>query len=565
MKDSLSTKDRAQIADYVALYRSVGLLSGKVDLFGSMKTLADTGTLAFYDPTDKHVYIRGTKMTVDLRITLVHELTHVLQDQHFDLLKIEKAADKANGDSMAVHALVEGDAEDIESQAVDQLSAADKKAYDATQLKLSSNDDAKKLQALPKVFVDSFSAPYDFGEQFVKILKDQGGESAIDAAFRKPPTSFAEIWNPFVYLEGQKPLAVTAPKLPKGAKKVDASQVGSFDTFLVFAERLPALQSLDAADAWRGDRSLTYKKDGTVCTDIRMRAGDTAGAATLRKAWRDWVAAMPGGLASVRDTAGNGVSIHTCDPGPEVDLHVSDKGDQALVYPVDRLQVATSVLDEAKKGTAIQMTPAAAYCFADAILRIVPVDALSGADPNWQPDWDYNRNDPANLFRPWSYQVGHLTEWAKLLLILNRVRPDAWLVPRAVELFGAESMSEWRFSTDGRPPAASPERIRALPWRPDADVVEHLPFGEGESLRQVEDRLRPLWEDELRPALAAGRTVLVVAHTDSLRALRRVVEGRDQDEGDTLRVVPAQPLAYRTDGAGNVIPPALYLENQAAV
>ncbi|MBN9375785.1 MAG: 2,3-bisphosphoglycerate-dependent phosphoglycerate mutase [Cellulomonas sp.] len=137
--------------------------------------------------------------------------------------------------------------------------------------------------------------------------------------------------------------------------------------------------------------------------------------------------------------------------------------------------------------------------------------------------------------------------------------------PRAVELFGAESMSQWRFSTDGKPPAASPERIRALPWRPDADVVEHLPFGEGESLRQVEDRLRPLWEDELRPALAAGRTVLVVAHTDSLRALRRVVEGRDQDEGDTLRVVPAQPLAYRTDPAGDVIPPALYLENQAAV
>ena len=137
--------------------------------------------------------------------------------------------------------------------------------------------------------------------------------------------------------------------------------------------------------------------------------------------------------------------------------------------------------------------------------------------------------------------------------------------PRAIELFGAESMSEWRFSTDGRPPAASPERARSLPWRPGADVVDHLPFGEGESLRQVEDRLTPLWQDELQPALAAGRTVLVVAHTDSLRALRRVVEGREQDEGDTLRVVPAQPLAYRVDAAGDVIAPALYLENQAAV
>jgi mannose/cellobiose epimerase-like protein (N-acyl-D-glucosamine 2-epimerase family) len=56
-------------------------------------------------------------------------------------------------------------------------------------------------------------------------------------------------------------------------------------------------------------------------------------------------------------------------------------------------------------------------------------------DPDWQPDWDYNRHDPANLFRPWSYQVGHLTEWAKLLLILHRVRPEPWLVPRAMALF----------------------------------------------------------------------------------------------------------------------------------
>jgi 2,3-bisphosphoglycerate-dependent phosphoglycerate mutase len=136
--------------------------------------------------------------------------------------------------------------------------------------------------------------------------------------------------------------------------------------------------------------------------------------------------------------------------------------------------------------------------------------------------------------------------------------------PRAVEKFGSEALSEWRFSTDGRPPAASPERLRSLPWLPAADVVTGLPFGEGESLRHVEERLHPLWDDELRPALADGRTVLVVAHTDSLRALRRVVEGREHDEGDTLRVVPAQPLAYRTDATGAVITPALYLEDRAS-
>ena len=62
---------------------------------------------------------------------------------------------------------------------------------------------------------------------------------------------------------------------------------------------------------------------------------------------------------------------------------------------------------------------------------------------DWQPDWDYNKQDPANLFRPWSYQVGHLTEWAKLLLILERFQPAAWLAPRAAALFDAAWSHGW--------------------------------------------------------------------------------------------------------------------------
>ena len=43
-------------------------------------------------------------------------------------------------------------------------------------------------------------------------------------------------------------------------------------------------------------------------------------------------------------------------------------------------------------------------------------------DERWQIDWDYNRDDPKHLFRPWGFQPGHQTEWTKLLLILERGR-----------------------------------------------------------------------------------------------------------------------------------------------
>lgn len=69
-------------------------------------------------------------------------------------------------------------------------------------------------------------------------------------------------------------------------------------------------------------------------------------------------------------------------------------------------------------------------------------------DRDWNIDWDYNRDDPKHLFRPWGFQPGHQTEWAKLLLILDRhldERGDApsWLVPTARHLFDTAFARSW--------------------------------------------------------------------------------------------------------------------------
>lgn len=67
---------------------------------------------------------------------------------------------------------------------------------------------------------------------------------------------------------------------------------------------------------------------------------------------------------------------------------------------------------------------------------------------DWSVDTEYNRNDKSNIFRPWGYQPGHLTEWAKLLLLLERHGDQLqggkdWLLPRAVELFNAAMDKAW--------------------------------------------------------------------------------------------------------------------------
>ena len=80
-------------------------------------------------------------------------------------------------------------------------------------------------------------------------------------------------------------------------------------------------------------------------------------------------------------------------------------------------------------------------------------------DSQWEPDWQYNRENPKHLFRPWGFQPGHQTEWAKLLLILERHRPEGWMLPTARHLFDTALSRAWDgkhggiaygFAPDGR-------------------------------------------------------------------------------------------------------------------
>jgi len=67
---------------------------------------------------------------------------------------------------------------------------------------------------------------------------------------------------------------------------------------------------------------------------------------------------------------------------------------------------------------------------------------------DWSIDWEYNLDNPKHLFRPWGFQPGHQTEWAKLLTMLERYtkgtpRHKDWLVPTAKHLFDEALDKAW--------------------------------------------------------------------------------------------------------------------------
>jgi mannose/cellobiose epimerase-like protein (N-acyl-D-glucosamine 2-epimerase family) len=85
-------------------------------------------------------------------------------------------------------------------------------------------------------------------------------------------------------------------------------------------------------------------------------------------------------------------------------------------------------------------------------------------DRDWNVDWDYHRDDPKHLFRPWGFQPGHQVEWAKLLLLLRQHfggnAAPAWLLPTARQLFDTALLHGWDDVHGGIVYGFAPESLR---------------------------------------------------------------------------------------------------------
>lgn len=90
---------------------------------------------------------------------------------------------------------------------------------------------------------------------------------------------------------------------------------------------------------------------------------------------------------------------------------------------------------------------------------------------------------------------------------------------------------------------------QVLIWRRSYDV----PPPGGESLKDTAARTLPYYEAEILPQLKAGKTVLVAAHGNSLRALVMAIEGLTPDEILKREIATGQPTVYRIGPDGKLV------------
>jgi 2,3-bisphosphoglycerate-dependent phosphoglycerate mutase len=130
--------------------------------------------------------------------------------------------------------------------------------------------------------------------------------------------------------------------------------------------------------------------------------------------------------------------------------------------------------------------------------------------------------------------------------------------------FGDEQFMLWRRSYDvPPPPLAADDAYSQVGDARYADLLESVP--RTECLADVVLRMLPYWYDSIVPDLRAGRTVLVVAHGNSLRALIKHLDDLSDEAVVSLNVPTGIPLRYELD-AITFMPtgPADYLDPEAA-
>ncbi len=268
---SLTDEEKEEIEQFEGSLRALGLLAADIDLLEATNDLSDSGTLAYYDSLDEVVVVRGTEVTPGLAVTLVHELTHVLQDQVFDLDRYEDMDEDevTSGETFAFGSLVEGDADRIEARYLETLDDATREAID---MENAAGLEGFEEAGIPDALTSLFGAPYGLGDAFVALLEAAEGES-VDGAFATPPVTEEHVFDPFEYLDGGGLVPVDGPGTD-GVEAYDEGDFGALSLMIVLAERIDPRQALTAATGWGGDAYAVFPRDGRTCIRLNV-TGDT--------------------------------------------------------------------------------------------------------------------------------------------------------------------------------------------------------------------------------------------------------------------------------------------------
>jgi hypothetical protein len=266
-----------------------GLLPRDFNLRDVLAQVYAEEVAAFYDPKTKTMHlieepkaavkqpptllerIFGKKDSFDKdenKTVIAHELTHALADQHYDLDAMQEAVKKDDDRSLALDALIEGEAtlamfgvgmDDWDGDDITKVPAESLEfTFKLLSPFLAFMGGGKTLRSVPPIISESMIFPYFQGMVFCAKLANDGGWAAIDEVYRNPPLSTEQIIHPEKYrAKPDFPMAINLAVLKPGIgwKEVGRNVLGEMQIAVLLKKH----GGKKAAAGWDGDRYAIFE------------------------------------------------------------------------------------------------------------------------------------------------------------------------------------------------------------------------------------------------------------------------------------------------------------------
>jgi hypothetical protein len=246
-----------------------GLLPKGFDIDSFMVDLLTEQIAGLYDPKAHEFYIADWIPLSDQKMVMAHELTHALEDQHFQIEAWVKAAKPNDDGELARESVLEGSAM---AAMIDYLlkesgrSLKDLPDIDPGML-VGDMGATPALKKAPPFLKDALVFPYFAGLTFSADLLKENGWKGLPAVFSKPPISTQQIMHPALYHSGKTP---STENLPDAGKllgpdwtKLEENVMGEFGWKEVLKQFLGEERAKPLAATWDGDRYAVYEHKRT--------------------------------------------------------------------------------------------------------------------------------------------------------------------------------------------------------------------------------------------------------------------------------------------------------------
>ncbi len=266
-------------------WRTIGVIPPSADIRESLLAFQTGQVVGFYNPADGElVYLSGGDVLDSLteRVILAHELTHAIDDQHFDLTRIDDVLATCDDETFqAALGAVEGNAQHFATEVAREFPGG---SIDQGGGGLASG--------VPPFIMQLQLWPYTAGQRFIDALDRRGGVKAVNGAIDTFPRSTEQIIHPERY-PNDVPQPVDVPdlsaQLGDGWRDLDVMTVGEAWLQTMLRLRLDHATADDAAAGWDGGTYRAWTDGNAVAVAMRTVWDSRQDACVFTEAAQTWI------------------------------------------------------------------------------------------------------------------------------------------------------------------------------------------------------------------------------------------------------------------------------------